>query len=418
MKFYFAGHSTFGNRGCEALVRSTIGLLRERVPSSTFIVPSSNIELDRRQWPQAEGSGVDFVAAPPFPAVIKWWNRAGRVLPLVQRLVVPHYSLDASSRAALAGSDVVIMSGGDVISLDYGLASLYNWTGVAENAMAIGKPVGMWAASVGPFKREPRVEKFVANQLRRYAAISVRESATMDYLGGLGIKTEKVADPAFTLKPEPFDHAALMPAGAEGVIGLNVSPLIRGYRPDEASRRALDAEIVGFVRELLASPDSRDFGVLLIPHVGMLDGSSENSDHHYMQGLLDRADFDPARVHLAPPTLNAAQLKHLIAQCRFFIGARTHATIAAFSSGVPTVSIAYSVKSKGINQDLFGHLDFVLETPHVTATTLLEHLRRLVAAEAKVRSHLDEAMPKVRQRAASAADQLLTALRVGDRNTA
>ena len=416
MKFYFAGHSTFGNRGCEALVRSTIGLLRERLPSATFIVPSSNIALDRRQWPQAETLGVKFVAEPPFPAVIKWWNRAGRVLPPVHRLFVPRYSLDTSSQSALAASDVVIMSGGDVISLDYGLASLYRWTGLAENALALGKPIGMWAASVGPFKREPRVEALVANQLRRYAAISVREGATMDYLSSLGIKSEKVADPAFTLQPEAFDDAALMPAGTEGVIGLNVSPLIRGYRPDEASRRALDAEIVGFIRELLSSPDSRDFGVLLIPHVGMLDGSSENSDHHYMQGLLDRADFDAARVRLAPPVLNAAQIKHLIARCRFFIGARTHATIAAFSSGVPTVSIAYSVKAKGINQDLFGHLDFVLETPEVTAAALLEHLRRLFAAEAKVRSTLDETMPQVRQRAACAADHLLKAVRAGARD--
>ena len=37
-----------------------------------------------------------------------------------------------------------------------------------------------------------------------------------------------------------------------------------------------------------------------------------------------------------------------------FIGARTHSTIAAYSSGVPTLVVGYSVKAKGIAKDLFG----------------------------------------------------------------
>jgi len=418
LKFYFAGHTTFGNRGCEALVRSTVGLLRAHAPDSCFMVPSSDIALDRRQWPQAEALGVEFTAAPPFPSAIKWWNRAARVVPPVHRRMVPRYSLGEPARAAVAGCDAMIMSGGDVISLDYGLASLYNWTGLAENAMALGKPVGLWAGSVGPFSREPQVEAVVAAHLKRYAAISVREHATLDYLRGLDVRAEPVSDPAFTMAPERFDHAALMPPGAEGVIGFNVSPLIRGYRPDEASRRALDAEIVGFIRTLLSSPVGRDLGVLMIPHVGPLDGGRQNSDHHYMRGLLDGAGFDQQRVRLAPPALNAAQLKHLVSKCRFFIGARTHATIAAFSTGVPTVSIAYSVKAKGINKDLFGHNDFVLDTPSVTAAALLKHFHAIRSDEVAIRCQLTQVMPLVRQRSARAAVHLLAALGVGAKEAA
>ena len=36
------------------------------------------------------------------------------------------------------------------------------------------------------------------------------------------------------------------------------------------------------------------------------------------------------------------------------MGARTHSTIAAYSSDVPTLVIGYSVKSRGIATDLFG----------------------------------------------------------------
>lgn len=407
MKFFFAGHTTFGNRGCEALIRSTVGLIRQRQPKARFVVPSSAIELDRQQWPQAVDNGVEFVPIPAFPASIKWWNRAARLLPPVERSIVPRHSLPADTLDVLAGCDAMIMSGGDVISLDYGLASLYDWSGYVDNARRLGKPALLWAASVGPFKAKPHVEHHMVGHLRGYAALSVRESSTHAYLSGLGIEAKLVADPAFTMQPEVFDHAPLMPTSPVGVLGFNVSPLIRGYRDTEASRQALDAEILGFIAEVLRSTN---LGVLLIPHVGPLDGGSFNSDHLYMQNLLASSGLDPARVKLGPPMLNAAQLKHLISQCRFFIGARTHATVAAFSTAVPTTSIAYSVKAKGINRDLFGHLNHVLETPSVTRESLMQHLRLLQEHESDLRRFLAERIPKVREQSGAAADHALSHL--------
>ncbi len=407
MKFYFAGHSTFGNRGCEALIRSTVALVRGELPQARFVVPSSAIELDQRQWPQAESLGVEFVPAPPFPAAVKWWNRAARVLPPVERMFVPHYRLPAETLDVLQTCDAMIMSGGDVISLDYGLASLYAWTGCAENAMRLGKPVALWAGSVGPFKRKPQVEAFATAHLRHYRVISVREADSLAYLGSIGVAAEQVADPAFTMQPEAFDAAAFWPEGADGCLGLNVSPLIRGYRSTEASRQQLDAEVIAFVEAVVRETE---LGVMLIPHVGPLGGGVDNSDHHYMQGLLQAGRIDGKRVRLAPPTLNAAQLKYLISQCRYFIGARTHATIAAFSTGVPTVSIAYSVKAKGINRDLFGHTDHVLDTPKVTSQALQQHLKVLQTHEDALKAQLARVMPAVRQRSQRAATQMLAAL--------
>lgn len=405
MKFFFAGHSTFGNRGCEALVRSTIGLIRERFPDARFVVPSKSAELDRRQWPQAEALGVEFVAAPAFPDSIKWWNRAARVLPMLEKHIFPSHTLPPALRDALRSCDAMIMSGGDVISLDYGLASLYDWCGYVDNARALGKPVLLWAASVGPFKRKPHVEAFMRKQLQGYTAISVRESASAAYLAELGLQgVELVADPAFTMAPEVFDHQPLMPVAGDGVLGFNVSPLIRGYRPTEEAKRELDQEIIAFLRQVL---QTTQLSVLLVPHVGPLEGGSDNSDHHYMASLLRDAGLAGERITLAHDRLNAAQLKHLISQCRFFMGARTHATVAAFSTGVPTTSIAYSVKAKGINLDLFGHNDFVLDTPSVTRQTLAQHLELLQREEAAIRDFLGSRIPEVRQQSQRAADFVL-----------
>ena len=55
---------------------------------------------------------------------------------------------------------------------------------------------------------------------------------------------------------------------------------------------------------------------------------------------------------MAPYKLSAAEYKYLIAHCRFGVFARTHAAIAAYSSGIPCVTIGYSVKAQGIGNDM------------------------------------------------------------------
>lgn len=397
-KVFFAGHNNFGNRGCEALVRSVTALIRKESGDVRFVTPSSACELDAAQWQNAGSQGIDFVPADTFPSSLRWWNRARRVIPAIEHVSRPRHTLPSSTREQIKGSDLLIMTGGDNISLDYDLPSLYDIAGYVDNAKSLGVPAMLWAASVGPFTRKPHVERFMRAHLNDYAAITVRESATAEYLRGIGIQNViEATDPAFTLLPEAFDLGGLLPDAPEGVIGINVSPLVRGYREGEQSRLQLDADVAAFIKELV---EQRGYGVVLLPHVGPLDGSSRNSDYHYLQGLVAKYQLSHPNIRLAPSTLNASQLKYLISKFRFFIGARTHATIAAFSSCVPTISIAYSVKAKGINRDLFGDTRLVLDTPLVTLDSLRAGLQRLETEETDIRQMLAERIPVWRQRAA------------------
>jgi colanic acid/amylovoran biosynthesis protein len=93
----------------------------------------------------------------------------------------------------------------------------------------------------------------------------------------------------------------------------------------------------------------------------------------------------------------------VISQLRFFIGARTHSTIAALSSEVPTVSIAYSVKARGINRDLFGNEDMVLPTPDVSSASLWSSLDWLLREENSLRALLAVRVPELRRVARAAA---------------
>lgn len=409
-RFYLSGQNNFGNRGCEALVRSTLELLKAEFGDVEVLVPSYRPDLDTKQWPDAEQSGCRFVRAMPYPAELKIWGRMRRALPFLKNLYLPSFRLPKDIEADIASCDAMLVIGGDNITLDYGIESLLWHVRFAQHAQRLGKTVMVWGASVGPFSSEPVIEKFVAGFLRGVDCVSVRETISRDYLSGIGVSenVSTVADGAFVMTPQPVDMTSFWPVGAEaGVLGFNVSPLITKFRPAGEAPDVLLKQVADFLTELL---ETTQMAVLLVPHVDPLDGTVENSDSHFMGEILKVAGRFGGRISIAPATLNAAQLKYVLSNCSYFIGARTHATIAALSTLVPTFSIAYSIKAKGLNRDLFGSDSLVLNTPDVSAESLRESFKYLVNNREDIVGKLSVSIPEWRVKARTSAHQLFQAL--------
>ena len=405
-KFYFAGHNNFGNRGCEALVRSTALLLKEKFGDVEIRVPSYVPSADRKQWLDAEKYGVKFVSVPQYPLNIKLWGRLERVFPLIKKFWFPRFSVPASYAQHVDDCDAVVMIGGDVITLDYGVGPLMWQVGFVEHFQRKGIPAILWAASTGPFSKDKTVESYMARFLASLKAITIRESITVDYLSKIGVESNvtAVADPAFVMLPEPVSAPDILAALGARSLGLNVSPLIAKFRVAGEDPGVLQQEVADFIDQVV---QDTDLHVVLIPHVGSVDGVSEttNSDHAYMSSILKLVK-NHAKVTLLPDHMNAAQLKWVLSQCRFFIGARTHATIGAISSQVPTISIAYSVKARGLNRDIFGTEAYVLNTPQVTKSTLWQSLQLLIKDEDQVRAHLAVRVPQIKERSKVSAEVL------------
>jgi len=153
-------------------------------------------------------------------------------------------------------------------------------------------------------------------------------------------------------------------------VGLNVSGLLMngGYSRDNMFGLTLDYPAL--MRGLVAAFLARGAEVHLVPHVLTARGDVED-DLTAAQTLA--AEF-PAAV-VAPAFAHPSEAKGYIAGMDFFAGARMHACIAAFSSGVPVVPMAYSRKFEG----LFGTLGY----PHTVDCTRQEgaaiHARILAA---------------------------------------
>ena len=389
--FLLQGNGAVANRGCEAILRATADLLRKEFGPCRLIncpaqplIPQGYVESD-----------PDIIHQIPKPYKIftpDWFARQFRKRILGQS----GEPFERHVPRCLA----TLTLGGDNYTFDYWHPKEY--FDYNEVTLRHGKPLVLWGASIGPFSRDPAFERWAAEQLKRVTLICARESETVDYLDSIGVRdnVRAVADPAFTLKPEePALNKTERRILDQPHLGLNLSPLMRKYFKD-GDWTAMARQCT---RTLL---EATDLPIALIPHV-IFPGSD---DHAFLREMREGLPEHHDRLLLVGPNYNARQYKWIIARLAAFIGARTHATIAAFSSGVPTLSLGYSMKARGINNDIFGNLDWLVPIEGVSGRGLAERAQKLLAAAPRVREHLTACMPDFQRKAALATEYLREAI--------
>ncbi|MDQ0114827.1 polysaccharide pyruvyl transferase WcaK-like protein [Paenibacillus harenae] len=228
--------------------------------------------------------------------------------------------------------------------------------------------------------------------LKLFDLILARETLTYNMLRNKGLRNVKLcADSAFTMEKEELP----LPVGwSEGnTVGLNFSPLV--WKRNKQSQAA--------VRELINHIlSSTDMTIALTPHVI----ENDNNDYDVLKTYFEEFKHT-GRVILLPDNLTAIQYKGYIARMRFFIGARTHATIAAYSNHVPTMVLGYSVKSKGIANDIFGEEKLVLGIDEISSgTKLMSKFDEMVNEEEEIKQALKQAIPAIKQMSYKAVEYL------------
>ena len=97
------------------------------------------------------------------------------------------------------------------------------------------------------------------------------------------------------------------------------------------------------------------------------------------------------------------------------ITARTHASIAAYSSCIPVLVLGYSVKSRGIARDIFGtDENYVLPVQGLKSDdSVVDAFLWLEDHCAEVQNHLKMVMPQYIERSRSAGKLVLDFLASG-----
>lgn len=368
-KILLYAHGGSGNHGCEAIVRSTYKML---APIADLTVLSHRPQEDRLY-------GLDKLARilphsspdiePGLASLI--YRLSMRVSKTKEKYMKRIYR----KLYSLSGYEYALSIGGDN----------YCYRNVPEEMVFLnrlmqsrGMKTILWGCSLEPDLITPDI----LNDLRSYYMIYAREHLTAEYLDSHGIKNVILApDPAFVL---PKAKAALPKQFIPGnTIGINISPLIFRYE----SKQGIALENYRcLIRHVL---QNTDMSVALIPHVVW----HENDDREALELL--RKEFPGEERIFAVPDCSCEELKAYISQLRFLITARTHASIAAYSEGVPALVIGYSTKAKGIAEDIFGTSGgFVVPVQElVDETELLRSFLSLQEREKDIQARYKKFLP-------------------------
>ena len=227
--------------------------------------------------------------------------------------------------------------------------------------------------------------------------IIARESLTFNALQQNGLHNVMLLpDPAFLLKTD-YQKSQIEDIN-DNTVGINLSPMVNQH---SSSPNIISKNIDSLICYIL---DTSDMKIALIPHVVW----KESNDFETLLPLYEK--YKNTNRILLVNDCNAEELKGYIARCRFVVAARTHATIAAYSSCIPTLAIGYSIKAKGIAKDIFGtYNNYVISAQSIsTDSDLISAFKWLYDNEADIRRHLKMFMPGYCNRANKIKEALLS----------
>ncbi|WP_421681771.1 polysaccharide pyruvyl transferase family protein [Stutzerimonas urumqiensis] len=309
---------------------------------------------------------------------------------------------------AIKSCDAIFDIGeGDSFSDIYGSKRLIKLLLSKGMALAARVPLILSPQTIGPFKSDTNA-KAAAWAMRKSTLVFARDHQSFAVLEQLGITNrDEVIDVAFHLpferKIEPRDPSRL-------AVGISVSALLHhgGYE-GTANQFGLKADYKALTDALISRLLAEGHEVHLVPHVIPLGFPAED-DYAVSRSLQERY---PA-LKVAPRFRGPIEAKSYVSGMDFFIGARMHATIAAFSAGVPVVPLAYSRKFAGLYESLDYHrvVDLKAETTEGALAKVFAHMAERGQLKAEVAASAEIIKRKLAAYSYSL-ESLMTSLRQG-----
>ncbi|CAM4112798.1 polysaccharide pyruvyl transferase family protein [Paenibacillus alkaliterrae] len=381
MRIMMFAHGGSLNRGCEAIVRSSTKLIKEEIngakvylasdkPHTDKVIPSLDEVYDGSKSDLRKYSFNWFISSLQY----KLLKNETYALGIIEQKIINR----------IKDMDVCLSIGGD----NYCYGEQPNWYEIDRRIKAQGKKLVLWGCSIG----EEDMSERKLRDLQLFDLILARETLTYNMLKNKGLHNVRLcADPAFTMEQEEL----VLPEGwQEGnTIGINFSPLV--WKRNKNSKEA----VTELIKHILTNSDMT---IALTPHV--VDHG--NNDYEALKNFHEEFK-NTGRIILLPDHLTAVQYKGYIARMRFFIGARTHATIAAYSNYVPTMVLGYSVKSKGIAKDIFDEEKLVLGIEDISnSSKLIGCFNEMIREEEAIRKRLKKSIPQIKKMSYKAVEYL------------
>ena len=378
MNIVLFGHGGYTNRGCEAIVRATAAMIKREMPDTKIRICSYEPKYDRdKNYGLAEHIYPHHNVRYTLPHVMAYGFRKIGMKKLDLRLQYRWL------KAPLKWGDVFISVGGD----NYCYEEPVDFYHIDKLIKQHGKKLIMWGASFDAKLITGRMKE----DLARFDKIFVRETLSYDALKSHGIQNIALhPDSAFTMEATGINDSGKY-------IGFNLSPLSLRYSQGRQGAQDAVHKMMDYII------GETDYNIKLISHVIDPTRPDTQYDPGVLLPLYEKYKDTGRVIYIDSERLDATDIKGHIKSCDAFIGARTHSTIAAYSTLVPTTVIGYSVKSRGIAKDLFGtDKDYVIPVGDVAGDVLADAVKRLTEHNDEIRAHMEKIMPEYKARAEAA----------------
>lgn len=239
---------------------------------------------------------------------------------------------------------------GDSFADIYGQTRFNSINRIHKVAQLYNKQYCMLPQTIGPFENDS-IRKMANQSINNSSLVMARDKQSLNYVLS-NVPSQKNVD-------EYIDVAFFMPYRKKQFdsqfihVGLNVSALLwnGGYTQNNQFNLTVDYQklIYEIIDYFLNLPNVK---VHLIPHVVL---GEKNIENDYEVSFSIKEKYQHPNLILSEFFLGPIEAKNYIAGMDFFMGARMHSTIAAFSTGVPVIPMAYSRKFNGLFVDTLSY---------------------------------------------------------------
>lgn len=246
--------------------------------------------------------------------------------------------------------DYILDAGyGDSYSDIYGKKNFLSHNSIKQFCALLGKKQMLLPQTVGPFFEED-VRKLAFKTLGKMQCLLTRDRYSYELVkeNVPEVPSAEIIDMAFFM---PYSKDTHLPRKGKINVGIGISKMLWNNRLDGVMTYKDDYRqlMKDIIEHFLAI---EDVVINLIPHV-VCENDSKGNDYQLCYDIWK--EYANERLVLAPFFITPIQAKNYISAMDFFTGARMHACIGAFSSGVPVYPIAYSRKFTGLFNETLGY---------------------------------------------------------------
>lgn len=416
MKIVITDFYCSSNRGDAAILEGMLKSLKKLFPEASITVLSYFPEITKiinkipSDKPLIDTSNLSLrkLVIIAYLIIWAWFYKIG--------VKIPEFNLKNTIRY-YSSCDILVSVGGTFINDNYRpaiLGRLFN----LYFAKLLGKPVVIYAQSIGPFNTYTyrTIAHFILNRLD---LITVRDVESKKLLEKIGVNKPPIyvtADAAFSLLPHALEVGKNLLIYEGFNVQSNKLKVSISVRKWNFYEKNVNLSHENFIFSIAAAADyliERKNAEIIFVSTCTGFGGYSNDDRIIAHEVLKKMKN---KAKILCGEYSPRQLSSIYGNMDLHIGTRMHSNILAMLNATPIIAIQYEFKT-GELMDFFGLNEFVLDINNINPESLIDLVEKTIINKTFIQQQIIKKLPELRLQADNNA-KLVYELLTQNENTA